>query len=141
MEKSVLDLTKLSKEEQSQFMALYQKVKAPAKAAKAAPADPANFVERMKAAKAAKAAKAKAAPAKAAPAKAKAKAAPANPGKIEIIKYSEKAGAVIGDTKPIKDTLKALNCRFNAFLLVKGAKVPGWLFSLKRLDEIKQALK
>ena len=35
---------------------------------------------------------------------------------VEIIDYSEKAIAVIGDTKPIKDQLKELGGRFNSRL-------------------------
>ena len=36
---------------------------------------------------------------------------------IEIVEYSEKAIAVFGDTKPIKDVLKGLNGLFRACLL------------------------
>lgn len=43
---------------------------------------------------------------------------------------------VIGDTKPIKDTLKQLGGSFN-FRLSCGA---GWIFSKKRLQEVKEAL-
>lgn len=57
-------------------------------------------------------------------------------GKVQIIDYSEKAIAVIGDTKPIKDTLKALGGRFN-FRLSCGA---GWIFPKTKLEEIKKAL-
>lgn len=58
------------------------------------------------------------------------------PGTVQIIDYSEKAIAVIGDTKPIKDKLKALGGKFN-FRLSCGA---GWIFSKKRLDEVTRAL-
>lgn len=49
---------------------------------------------------------------------------PATPT-VKIILYSEKAFAVVGDTKPIKDDLKKLGGRFNKRLTC-GA---GWIFS------------
>lgn len=48
--------------------------------------------------------------------------------KYQIIDYSEKSIAVIGDTKEIKDQLKALGGRFNGKLSC-GA---GWIFSKKQ---------
>lgn len=57
-------------------------------------------------------------------------------GEIQIIQYSEKAIAVIGNTKPIKDTLKGLGGRFN-FRLSCGA---GWIFPKTKMDELVQAL-
>lgn len=56
-------------------------------------------------------------------------------GEIQIIEYG-KGIAVIGDTKPIKDQLKALGGSFNPRLSC-GA---GWIFSKKRLDEVTKAL-
>lgn len=56
-------------------------------------------------------------------------------GEIQIIDYSEKAIAVIGDTKPIKDKLKELGGKFN-FRLSCGA---GWIFPKTKLTEV-QAL-
>lgn len=56
-----------------------------------------------------------------------------NNNKIEVIDYSEKAIAIIGDTKPIKDTLKALGGRFN-FRLTCGA---GWIFPKTKEVEIR----
>lgn len=55
---------------------------------------------------------------------------------VQIIDYSEKAIAVIGDTKPIKDLLKEMGGRFN-FKLTCG---PGWIFPMKKKDEIKERL-
>lgn len=52
--------------------------------------------------------------------------------KTQIIEYSEKAIAVIGETKPIKDQLKALGGKFNPRLNC-GA---GWIFSVKRRAEL-----
>jgi hypothetical protein len=65
-----------------------------------------------------------------------------NPEKINaagltIQKYSDKAGVIYGDTKTIKDDLKALGCRFNARLTVEGEKVAGWIFQLSKMEEIK----
>lgn len=57
-------------------------------------------------------------------------------GEIQIIEYSDKAIAVIGNTKPIKDTLKELGGRFN-FRLSCGA---GWIFPKTKLDELTKAL-
>jgi hypothetical protein len=55
-------------------------------------------------------------------------------GEIQIIDYSEKAIAVIGDTKPIKDQLKELGGKFN-FRLSCGA---GWIFPKTKLEEIQK---
>lgn len=57
-------------------------------------------------------------------------------GTVQIIDYSEKAIAVIGDTKPIKDKLKALGGSFN-FRLTCGA---GWIFPKTKLTELQTAL-
>jgi len=63
-------------------------------------------------------------------------ATPATPGSVQIVDYSEKALAVIGDTYPIKDKLKGLGGRFNKFLSCG----PGWIFSKTQLEELKTAL-
>ncbi len=56
--------------------------------------------------------------------------------KIEIVDYSEKAIVVIGDTKPFKDQLRAMNGRFNPYL--KGAtQFKGWVFSKKRENQVR----
>jgi len=55
---------------------------------------------------------------------------------IEFIDYSEKAFAVVGDTKSIKDLLKSLGGRFNPRLSC-GA---GWIFSKKKREEVETAL-
>ena len=60
---------------------------------------------------------------------------------IEIIDYSEKAIAVKGDTKPIKDELSALGGRFNFRLNAEdGSKFAGWVFPKTKLDEVKNLL-
>lgn len=58
------------------------------------------------------------------------------PGSVQIIDYSEKAIAVIGDTRPIKDKLKDLGGKFNPRLSC-GA---GWIFSKTRLNALQAAL-
>lgn len=57
------------------------------------------------------------------------------PGKVQIIDYSEKAVAVIGETYPIREKLKELGGRFNRNLSC-GA---GWIFSKKQLPELQKA--
>lgn len=56
--------------------------------------------------------------------------------KYQIIDYSEKSIAVIGDTKEIKDQLKTLGGRFNGKLSC-GA---GWIFSKKTEGKVKELL-
>ena len=55
---------------------------------------------------------------------------------IQIINYSEKAIAIIGETRAIKDTLKNLGGRFNARLTC-GA---GWIFSKAKESTLRNAL-
>jgi hypothetical protein len=45
-----------------------------------------------------------------------------------LVEYSEKAVAVFGDTKSIKDDLKAMGGRFNSQLTFNGKKLAGWIF-------------
>jgi hypothetical protein len=61
---------------------------------------------------------------------------------VQLIKYSEKAICIHGDTKAVKDTLKALGGRFNPCLKHPdtGVRLAGWIFSAKKMDEIKHAL-
>ena len=49
-------------------------------------------------------------------------------GDCTLVEYSEKAVAVFGDTKPIKDDLKAMGGRFNSRLTLNGQKLAGWIF-------------
>ena len=51
---------------------------------------------------------------------------------VQVIEYSAKAIAVIGNTKPIKDDLKRLGGKFN-FRLSCGA---GWIFSKTKTEEV-----
>lgn len=61
-------------------------------------------------------------------------------GVVEIVDYSEKAIAVFGDTKPLKDKLKALGGRFNPFLINSGEKMAGWIFPKTKSLELSQLL-
>ena len=57
--------------------------------------------------------------------------------KVEIINYSERAFAVVGEgTKILKDDLKKLGGKYNANLTC-GA---GWIFSVKSLDSVRSFL-
>lgn len=49
-------------------------------------------------------------------------------GDCTLVEYSEKAIAVFGDTKSIKDELKAMGGRFNSRLTFNGQKLAGWIF-------------
>lgn len=64
------------------------------------------------------------------------KVAPVSAQGVKIVDYSEKAIAVIGDTKPIKDVLKKLGGSFNARLSCGT----GWIFSKKKECEVREAL-
>lgn len=56
-----------------------------------------------------------------------------SPNTLQIVDYSDRAFAVIGETKPVKDQLKALGGRFNMFLKC-GA---GWIFPKPKLSTVK----
>lgn len=59
---------------------------------------------------------------------------------LEIVDYSEKAIAVFGDTKAVKDQLKKLGGRFNPSLNYNGEKRAGWIFSKKQADKVKELI-
>lgn len=59
---------------------------------------------------------------------------------VEIVDYSEKAIAVFGDTKTVKDQLKSLGGRFNPSLKHNGTKRAGWIFSKKQADNVRALL-
>ncbi|WP_065218473.1 MULTISPECIES: LPD29 domain-containing protein [Butyricimonas] len=60
---------------------------------------------------------------------------------IEIIDYSEKAVAVFGNTKAIKEDLKQLGGRFNPALKYDGGKRAGWVFSKSKREALVSLLK
>lgn len=59
---------------------------------------------------------------------------------LEMVDYSEKAIAVFGDTKAIKEQLKELGGRFNPALNYNGEKRAGWIFSKKKADEVRNLM-
>lgn len=59
---------------------------------------------------------------------------------LGIVDYSEKAIAVFGDTKAIKERLKELGGRFNPSLNYNGEKRAGWIFSKKQADKVKELI-
>lgn len=59
---------------------------------------------------------------------------------LEIVDYSEKAIAVFGETKSIKDELKKLGGKFNPALKHNGEKRAGWIFSKKQADKVRALL-
>ncbi len=59
---------------------------------------------------------------------------------LEMVDYSEKAIAVFGDTKAIKEQLKELGGRFNPSLNYNGEKRAGWIFSKKKADEVRNLM-
>jgi hypothetical protein len=61
---------------------------------------------------------------------------PKEAANVQIIDYSEKAIAVVGDTYPIRESLRNLGGKFNKFLKC-GA---GWIFSKSKESELKSLL-
>jgi len=55
---------------------------------------------------------------------------------IQIVKYSEKSVAAIGETTPFKDTIKDVGGKWNSKLKCG----PGWILSAKKLEGLKTAL-
>lgn len=60
---------------------------------------------------------------------------------LEMVDYSEKAIAVFGDTKAIKEQLKELGGRFNPSLNYNGEKRAGWIFGKKKAGKVKELIK
>jgi hypothetical protein len=59
---------------------------------------------------------------------------------ISIVNYSEKAIAVFGNTKDIKDHLAALGGKFNPSLKQNDERVPGWVFPTGKREEVKKII-
>lgn len=59
---------------------------------------------------------------------------------FEIVDYSEKAIALFGDTKPIKDLLLAMGGKFNPRLTHNGEKQAGWIFSKTKREELQNII-
>lgn len=58
---------------------------------------------------------------------------------VQVVSYSEKAIAVFGNTKPIKDALSAMRGKYNPFLKYPGTgeKAPGWIFSKRQEERVR----
>ena len=61
-------------------------------------------------------------------------------GSFFIVDYSPKALAIFGDTRPIKEQLKALGGRFNPRLTHNEKKEAGWIFQKSKEQEIRGLL-
>lgn len=59
---------------------------------------------------------------------------------FEIVDYSEKAIALFGNTREIKDTLKGFGGRFNPRLSHNGSKKAGWIFPKTKRAELETVL-
>ena len=61
-------------------------------------------------------------------------------GDYTIVDYSEKAIAIFGDTRAIKEDLKALGGRFNPKLTHDNVKRAGWIFLKSKASELRDLL-
>lgn len=59
---------------------------------------------------------------------------------ISIVNYSEKAIAVFGNTKDIKDHLLTLGGKFNPSLKQNDERVPGWVFPNSKKEEVRKII-
>lgn len=55
---------------------------------------------------------------------------------IRIVVYSDKSLAVVGETFPIKNNLRALGGLLNGKLFINGARVAEWIFLLSKRAEL-----
>lgn len=61
-------------------------------------------------------------------------------GAVQLVRYSDRAVALFGETKPIKDILNDAKGKFNNYLKHNGETKPGWIFPYSRLEEVKQLM-
>lgn len=61
-------------------------------------------------------------------------------GDFTLVDYSEKAIALFGDTKPIKDALSDLGGRFNSRLTHDGQKRAGWIFQKAKEAQVRELI-
>lgn len=61
-------------------------------------------------------------------------------GDFILVDYSEKAIALFGDTKPIKDALSDLGGRFNERLTYRGEKRAGWVFPKAKEMQVRELI-
>ena len=59
---------------------------------------------------------------------------------LVLVDYSPKALALFGDTRPMKEKLKAIGGRFNPKLTHEGSKKAGWIFSKSKEQELRNLL-
>jgi hypothetical protein len=59
---------------------------------------------------------------------------------FEIADYSQKAIALFGDTKPVKDLLSAMGGKFNPRMTHKDSKKAGWIFQVSKREELNKIL-
>lgn len=59
---------------------------------------------------------------------------------VYLVDYSDKAIAVFGNTKEIKEKLKEIGGKFNNYLTYNDVKQAGWIFSKKKESELKKFL-
>ena len=67
-------------------------------------------------------------------------AAPAAKGTVILVNYSDKAIALFGDTKAIKEKIKAIGGRFNPFLNNGGQKEAGWILPATKREAAMQLI-
>ncbi len=59
---------------------------------------------------------------------------------ITIVNYSEKAIAVFGNTKEIKDHLLSIGGKFNPSLKQNDERVAGWIFPSSKREDVKKII-
>lgn len=61
---------------------------------------------------------------------------PSDKNGCTLVEYSEKAVAVFGETRAIKDELKAMGGKFNNRLTSNGKRLAGWIFSKSQEQQL-----
>ena len=59
---------------------------------------------------------------------------------LKLVRYSDRAVALSGDTRQLKDKLKELWGSYNPNLKINGQSVKGWVFSAKREPQLRQLI-
>lgn len=57
-----------------------------------------------------------------------------------VVDYSEKAVAIFGDTRLVKEQLKEIGARFNPYLNKDGNKCPGWILPKSKKELLQTIL-
>ena len=55
---------------------------------------------------------------------------------VMMVEYSAKSVAVFGNTRPIKEELKAMGGLFNSRLTINGRRVMGWIFPKSKEQQL-----